>query len=713
MKKTINIAASEVLLGNDVVKCKGLKFSPELKGLTVETLGLQVAAPATEASETPWEGVCPVVYAVDAGTVQASLPSVKLKGEYRSGVSTLTIEDTETITSDYLAMLEVLHSRANAAAAYIQPVLVQLSVIADDGRVLYNGMPVLVCPSTINGVNGLTVTRSVQYENGNYQAVGTTSVTASAFRIGIKWPDTNWQRVSHIRVCITPQLQACDFKGLCPTRLSKYLATAATLEVGMPGLALGAVPGLSFETIVTNALMHLKEISTPLANIYIPGDDRTFFQASGMSASEERRLISSLTSAGTTGLTLIPGTYTAKAKAINGTVSLIGNLSFSPNGIYSPTEMSLSTEESPWQGSIRVKYSDGRNDMVALFSSDILKPQTLTPLISVPDAAATSLTITVGTDVWEIPLSATADGLHAFAFNINGFTPTGTGTPETASAGSPSADNTLLAATDLTGNILAYTRLPKEIIAITPARNASGGLQFGQVCFYVFSVGGIFVARLNSAKDRLVLAQIDGRTVMSADLVAETSHGTVAQASGTLVCVRGNGVETLQTDTDYRALAWADSTGELWLKTINDTTIMRGLKGSKRTPGFAVTAFKRSGSQVLYQTADGWYMAGGNIQQTDPVAIEWCARLSGIEGRIKQIVWQLTASRFKGTLELFGLSENDPSLTPILLQRLTINGALNHRTVCNVLAPAFPVIEVRVKGTASPNSVFNGCKLKF
>lgn len=482
MKKIVRIGAEEVTTGNDVLRCKGLRFSPELKALVAEPLGVPVAAPVTSEPEAPWESGCPVAYAVDAGTVQATLPAVKLKGDYHTGMSALTLEDTETLTADYLATLEALHSRANAAAAYIQPVLVQVSVVGVDGRVLYDGMPTLVGPRVANGINGLTVTRSVQYEGGNYCQVTATTLTASTFRIGIRWPDTSgdqWQRVGHIRVSVTPQLQACDFKGLCPTRMSHYLSTAATLEVGMPGIGLGAVPGRAFEPIVTNALMRFKEVALPLATVYAPGDASTYFKASGMSAADERRLIANLSAPTNTGLSLTPGSYTAHATAINGNVALLGNLSFAPNGIYSPAEMSLTTGTGEWHGSVRVHYSDGRDDLVALFLANTLKPETLSPLISVPDAAATSLTVVAGSDVWQLTLSPTPDGLHAYAFNINGFAPTGTGTPETVASGTASVDNTLLVATDLQGNALTYTRLPKEIIAITPARNASGGLQFG------------------------------------------------------------------------------------------------------------------------------------------------------------------------------------------------------------------------------------------
>ncbi len=716
MKKKITVKPAEIVNGNGVVKCVGLKLNRAGSALVAETRGLPVLPPEGKADEKPWSGSCPVPVAVSAGTVQAVLPAVTLKGEYGSGTSTLTLEDNETITGDYLATLEVLHSRANAIAAFSQPVIATVTVMGHNGKTLYRGMPTLLCPNVEGGINCLQHTRTVEYANGNYKKVASATLIASCFRVGLRWDDLSEDEIaaiSYISISVTPQLQVCDFKGQCPTRIGHYLSTAATLDVGMPGVALGASPERAFQGILVTALMHLNDIAMPMATVPVEDAENSYFATSGMSAYDERQMLLNRTTASNTGLNLIPGTYTSGASAVNGTIKLLGNLVFSPNGIFSPAEMADKIVDDAWTGSIRVKYSDGRQDLVALYSSTKQRPQHLGPLISIPDAAAISLTVTINHNVWEIPLTPTPDAMHAYAFNLDGFAPVGLGIPETVVSGTAAVDATLLVATDLNGSALTFTRLPKEVVAITPARNATGGLQFGQVCFYVFSVGGIFVARLNSAQNRLALSQIDSRPVLSAPLVTETGHGTVAVAANNLVCVNGNRVETIETDVDYRALAWSDQTGELWLQSITGMAIRRGIKGSQRSPGFPITKFTRSGSSVVYLSDGQWYQPDTQLLSNNTVEVQWGARICDIESRLRGIVWKLTSQRFKGVLEIYGANEADPALPRLLLQRLNINGPLNHRVVSNLIAPFFPVIEVRIVGIAAGNTVFNGCTLLF
>lgn len=714
--KTIKVAAEEVLDSNNVLICKGLKYNDGQTALVAEPLGLQVEAPVDSVPEESWQGMCPALYAVESGTVQATLPAVKLKGEYRSGVSALTLEDTEAMTTDYLATLESLHSNAVAIGAYIQPVMAKISIIGTDGTVLYSGMPTLVCPPVTNGFNGLMVTRTVQYDGGNYQAVTATPIVAKAFRIGIKWPnpdDSNWQRVSHICINVSPQIQICDFNSLCPTRLSHYLSTAATLEVGMPGVALGADPTPVAESPVINTLVGFKEVSIPLATIYAPSEMSVYHKPSGLTMLEERRLITKLNGTSNSGPDLTPGCYTAKASATNGNIRLLGNLSFLPNSTYSPLEMSQSTTDTPWQASIRVSYGDVRQDQVTVFEATNFKAETLGPLISVPDAAATHLTIVVGTDLWNIRLTPTTDGMHAYAFNIQGFTPSGTGQPEAVSSGNISTDTSLLVATDLTGNALTYTRLHMDIIAITPARNAGGGLQFGQVCFYVFTMCGIYVARLNSAQNRIALAQIDRRGVHFPDCVVETSYGTLAVASNNLVYVHGNRVDTLKTNVEYRNLVWVDNTEDLWITDGFECLIKRGLKGSVRHPGFNVDLYKRMGPSIVYQSNGQWYTPSNIVHKDTTVDISWCAEVVGVKERLKMIEWHFTASRFKGQLQVFGINATDPALSPVLIHQLDINGALNHHLLSRILTSNFPVLRLCIVGHASSDANFNGCELRF
>lgn len=232
----------------------------------------------------------------------------------------------------------------------------------------------------------------------------------------------------------------------------------------------------------------------------------------------------------------------------------------------------------------------------------------------------------------------------------------------------------------------------------------SGG--YGRYPLYLFAEEGVYaLPRMASGAfgtPHLILRETikQGIEAVEADeaIYFISNRATVHRLEG------GNSSLAMQ-GVNVRQMAWNKREGELWLLLENGDVrvIERSGRSYRRT--MQVQQLFANRSMPLAKTAEGDLLSLSHEESCEEMPIEWHSHPVEVNELVAEaprtVVWNAFGEHINATLELCG--ENGRSCHGFLINRLSVNGYVNHPISVAVVSPAVRCVRLRIRGVAVSN----------
>jgi len=648
--------------------------------------------------------------------LRADVGARTLSGNYRQE-STLSEADARAVGADIRNAYATLASEALAQGVMMQPALARYTLLDSGGHTLFTSPPVLLGTSQC--------LRPLRLECGSDGLLQGYTLSADTWRPELTVPQHGFEAVHSVRVSLTPQLQPVDADATPEIRLT-HQAAATTVIVKLKGSATAVDtqnPAGARRTIEEiTARMDMAERT--VANIAAaPGTTEIECSPGTMPAEELaslRKVLSRpVTEAGMNATTMAPHSFAARCCAAAGDTALWGNISPHRYAGYPAGVLAASTEKRAWKAFVSVEFAGGNERTVWTGEGDTDAPVMFGPLLSYPSPDAVRMTIGVRAEgrtqavqsfaLTPAPGERAAIYVHPslapFALTENA---TGYSVPETVTAAKTLPD-TIIATDTATPTVALAMRsgFGTEIKSVLPATSSTASWDFGRTRFYVFGLGGIYTAALNSARDTLVAGQLDKRRVESRDAVTSAADGGVyAMAGGDLLKVGQHSTSTLLAGCGYRALAWDKTHAELWCfanEAMTDVlcTAGKSLRKYRRDTGAATSVL--SGECGAFIVTDTGVLAL-HREARSLTRVAWRGHVAPAGGKrcgMRGVLLHAAGSNLHMDIGLYasGMLAAEPDATLLARLRGQLRSAIRLRTAMRHVRH----IEISAEGTAGPD----------
>lgn len=657
----------------------------------------------TASDETPWEmlrmdsTVWPAisVLAEAAGEVSVTLPSRELSREYTSGIPLASV-DERVIAADIRRACDEVSDSAAAAGALCAPCIARCRITDADGNTLYMTPPVLL---NVDAEDPFAET--IAYDSADRKTLAEKTLKVALYRPRIVVGAGAAPLLQHLAVRMTLE-KTPQFLPIRSGSVSVRASFGRTPGAGYMRVSVCNLEGLSASRPagsrrrVLDSLSRFDRQAHTAAVIAHPLSRGAWSRTVEIGEGIEQQTYAPRLSA-------LSGGFIASMSAQASGATLWGGVQPVRFGGYSLADYAAALQDIAWSGRVRVTFADGHRDVVWRGGGSTGAPVRLTPLLSYPHPAATSIEIDLeiaGTHYHhKTDIEAIASGEYSCAVDSGMRAVTPSPSADSGDDDTPSGDAVeplaegLLVATQ-PGSIVARCRttLPGAVRAVIAANAAGGAWDYGRTRFYGVSGDGIRVVTVGEGFSGISTSLVSAATVATPRCVCRGDDAVYALCQGYIAALRGNRVEVLTTDIPLRgkAILWMPRRRALAVFADEaDTQVYCADYGYDRytTDPLAVSEVLGNGDCALVSTASGILL---DIDRLDaPVvstSVRWtaCADSGNVAGRtLRSLTWDIDAQEVDGDM-----SAGRMYMSPrrLLLSRVSYTGAM--RTPLTVAAPA-------------------------
>lgn len=686
----------------------------------------------------PAEPDYPVITAETRSQLTHTLPARSLKGQYRATGSQLLRDDLRALTDDYLRACDDLEAGASAANAWMQPVVARVRVVDPDGSTLGVSSPRLLTPDPENPVSLARVSRTVTASGAYFTEVGETAVTAPAYTLRVQWTpeaaaNPMMALADHIVVEVTPPLSPLDKSAPTKAQMAADGASASRLTLTMPGLDRSADLPQAYRDRIIAAACSMD--SLPLTRAVIRRGAGGWESAAVVRTSPVALKTPPAALSAPGGTTLRPGAFGAAKVAVNGSLTLLGDISVAPPGRLSPLDLAAAVTDAPWSGSLATTFSDTVGGLprrvVRTVVASSLRPAAMAPLTIVPDPRATEVRMAVGSSYRTVSLTPSPDGLWACALTpdlrpLPLVAASSAAVPAENSGPSRRLCETIAVcdpASPLSPVALAQTPPGSRIMALAPAPRSRSSWDFGRAHFYALTSGGIYAVAVNSARSRVDMSLVDPRAPDTPFSWTLTPAGLLVASGGSLLRLNGATATDIVSSTDHdrrlpspvKAMGRDPLRAEVWAV---------GPTGSVVTADDSWRRVSERSIRADYLLSDGASLLVVTGRRLSDTAAGESAPQQGVAIRLthsvilepgqrppRSVFLAMTSPGVSCTLTL-SADGGDSDARRAVITRWQITGALNEPLRLTAVAPRRRRYTLTLEGTVSPSTLITTLSLK-
>ncbi|MGN0232064.1 MAG: hypothetical protein ACI4A8_07630 [Muribaculaceae bacterium] len=665
-----------------------------------------------------------IITAGESYDITEQIGQTSFKMGYESWTRPLGSDDTETIRKRMVKAIGAIESFARASGRFIQPIVVRYAIRLFDGSMLWASAPVII-GSGVQG-NAMTSAKTIS-SDGVFTGIEPMTISMKSYGIAItpiKGIAPQWKHL--IR---SVDIYYAEAKNVVNTEAIDYRCSSSTAGSTNPTFAARFIT--KSEAVVATELANAEEWKLMAQITDISGITEGNWHGEALAQCRDNIVegINTLITYRRSNTEPVvdynefrKATTWAAVSAIPTCTTSDGNVAHLGGGsrrlvnrwsVSSMLSKKIEASEANVCTSVKINSADGERIIVSTENMPV-SSLVLSPMIAVPFADATEISITIYNDgtvySFTSPLSRSKSGEYSYciADSLDG-----TEVSDTSSAFIIPAEVAPIEACSNTivelnvGNPLTTLRsisIPGSVVAVAAARVPVSANIFGRYPLYAFADNGIFA--VSTEKNAASPRKISELATTSADTISETDKGVFFIANDSLYLLRGSSAVYWTKHIGITAMAYCGVTDEIWGRKPDGTA--RIIQSSARHFDLPINVdffCRQSASELYAVTSSNEVICLGRESSAD-VNVHYLSYPIIIGRRLSEIRWNLFGDNVDVQLTLYG--ENGESCHGHAINEITVKGTVNVPLHIPLLTHWFRTVRVEIEGTMSAgSSIYN------